>query len=97
MKKGSKAKKNHNPFAIFVVCVLIVLVGFQMVRVYGDLKDKRAEEKSVSAQYDQTKQENASMQADLDRAGDSAIYKEKAREELGLAEEGERIFYDVNN
>ncbi len=97
MKKEKPAKKNRNVFAIFVVFVLIVIVGFQMVHVYGDLKDKRAEEKAISAQYDQTTQENASMQADLDRAGGSDIYKEKAREELGLAEEGERIFYDVNN
>lgn len=97
MKKSGKARKNRNPLAILVICVLIAVVGFQMVRVYGSLKEKRAEKNTYSTQLENLQQQDASMQADLDRADDPDIYKEKAREQLGLAEEGERIFYDVNN
>ncbi|MDO4810329.1 MAG: septum formation initiator family protein [Eubacteriales bacterium] len=98
MKKEKRARKNRNSLAILVVFVLIAVVGFELFQVYGkQLKDARAELKSTSAQLEQQQQENASLQADLDRADDPAIYKEKAREQLGLAEDGERIFYDVNN
>ena len=98
MKKSGNAKKKHNPLAIVVVFLLIVVVGFGLFRLYGkQLKDARAELKSASAQLEEVQQENAALQADLDRADDPEIYKEKAREQLGLAEEGERIFYDVND
>lgn len=97
MKNGKKAKKNRNPLAFLVVVVLIAVVGFELVQVYGKLKNTRAEKFAAATQLEELQQENASLQSDLDRADDPGIYKEKAREQLGLAEEGERIFYDVNN
>ena len=97
MKKSGNTKKKHNPLAILVICVLIAVVGLELVHVFGDLKTTMAEKNAAAAQLEQLQQENASLQADLDRADDPSIYKEKAREQLGLAEEGERIFYDVNN
>ena len=97
MKKGKQARKTHNPLAILVICVLIAVVGFELVQVYGELKSTKAEERSITEQYEQLQQENASLQNDLDRADDPTFYEELAREQLGLAQEGERIFYDVNN
>ena len=97
MKKSEKTKKKHNPLALLVIFVLIAVVGIELVHVFGDLKTAAAEKNAAATQLENTLQENASLQADLDRADDPEIYKEKAREQLGLAEEGERIFYDVND
>lgn len=97
MKKEKQAKKTRNPLAILVICVLIAVVGFELIQVYGDLKATRAEQRNIAAQYEQLQQENASLQADLDRKDDPTFYEELARDQLGLAQEGERIFYDVNN
>ena len=41
-------------------------------------------------------QENQALQSDLDKKDDPEFIKELARDQLGLAEAGERIFYDVN-
>lgn len=42
-------------------------------------------------------QENQALQSDLDKKDDQEFIKALARDLLGLAEEGERIFYDVND
>jgi len=42
-------------------------------------------------------QENEALQSDLSRKDDPDFIKALARDLLGLAEEGERIFYDVND
>lgn len=97
MRKGKKAGKNRNVLALLVIFVLIVVVGFELIQVYGDLSAKRAEENASAQQLEELQQKNASLQADLDRSDDPSFYEELAREQLGLAQEGERIFYDVNN
>lgn len=97
MRKGKKAGKNRNVLALLVVFVLIAVVGFELVQVYDDLRAKRTEKNISTQQLEDLQQENASLQADLDRSDDPSFYEELAREQLGLAQEGERIFYDVNN
>ena len=44
----------------------------------------------------QKQQENQALQSDLDKKDDTEFIKGLARDQLGLAESGERIFYDVN-
>ena len=44
----------------------------------------------------QQEQENEALRSDLAKKDDPDFIKELARDQLGLAEEGERIFYDVN-
>ena len=46
---------------------------------------------------EQQAQANDALKADLNKAGDENFIKGLARELLGLAESGERIFYDVND
>ena len=41
--------------------------------------------------------ENETLESDLSRADDEDFIMELARTQLGLAESGERIFYDVND
>jgi len=42
-------------------------------------------------------QENEALRSDLSKKDDPDFIKGLARDLLGLAEEGERIFYDVND
>lgn len=80
-----------------MVLLLIGVVAFETVNVYSQLETARAEETRLSAQVEQQKRENASLQSDLARADDPEFIKELAREQLNMAEQGERIFYDVNH
>ncbi len=80
-----------------MVLLLIGVVTVETVNVYSQLETARAEETRLSAQVEQQKRENASLQSDLARADDPEFIKELAREQLNMAEQGERIFYDVNH
>ena len=46
---------------------------------------------------EQQKKENSALESDLGKANDKEFIKGLAKDQLGLAEDGERIFYDVNH
>ena len=90
-------KKRNNMALVLVLAVLIVVIGVEIVNVYGRLKEVRAQEASLTQQLQEKTQENQALQSDLDKKDDPEFIKGLARDLLGLAEEGERIFYDVND
>ena len=96
MKRRKKTKK-HGGIVLLVVLLLIGVVSVETVRVYDQIHRAQEEEATLSLQLEEKKKENAALQQDLARADDLAFIKELARKQLGLAEQGERIFYDVNN
>ena len=96
MKHKKKTKKSGG-IVLLVVLLLIGVVGFELVTVYGQIAAAQEQERQLAAQVTEQRLANASLQQDLARADDEEFIKELAREELGLAEPGERIFYDVNN
>lgn len=97
MSKRKKGKKNRSLAGTLVLVVLLVIVGFQVVRVFGRISSARAEEASLNAQIQHLQKENEVLESDLNRSDDPSFYQELARSELGLTKKGERIFYDVNN
>ena len=80
-----------------MLAVLIVVVGVEIVNVYGRLRDVRAQEAALTQQMEEKTQENEALRSDLSKKDDPDFIKGLARDLLGLAEEGERIFYDVND
>lgn len=96
MKNKKKAKKRGGIVAL-VLLLLIAVAGFEVVQVYGQIRSAQVQEQLLREQVSAQQQANASLRQDLDRADDEEFIKELAREQLGLAEPGERIFYDVNN
>ena len=96
MKRRKRAKKSGG-IVLVVVLLLMGVVGYELFNVYGQIDDARGEERKLSAQVEQQQQANAALKQDLSRADDPTFIAELARELLGLAEPGERIFYDVNN
>lgn len=97
MKSAKKGQKNRNVLPFLILIVLLIVVGAELVTVSGKLRAARAEEASTAAMVQQRRQENDALQSDLDKADDPEFLQELAREQLGLAESGERIFYDVND
>ena len=97
MSSRKKGKKKRSLVGGLVLVVLLLVMGYQLFHVYGKISTARAEEAALSKQVTQQQQENAALKADIDRADDPDFYEELARSELDLAQDGERIFYDVNN
>ena len=93
----NRRKRRKGGIVLAVVLLLMGVVGVEVVQVYGQIDEAVAQEQLLQAQVQQQTQANASLRDDLARADDEEFIKELAREQLGLAEPGERIFYDVNN
>jgi cell division protein FtsL len=97
MAQKKTRKKRSNTVLLLVLAVLIVVVGVEIVNVYGRLRDVRAQEAALTQQMEEKTQENEALRSDLSKKDDPDFIKGLARDLLGLAEEGERIFYDVND
>ena len=97
MAQKKSRKKTSNTVLLLVLAGLIVVVGMEIVNVYGRLRDVRAQEAALTQQMEEKTQENEALRSDLSKKDDPDFIKGLARDLLGLAEEGERIFYDVND
>ena len=97
MKSAKNNKRKHSFLPFLLLIVLLIAVGVELLNVSGKLRTARNEQTRVTAQVQQRQQENEALQSDLDKADDEEFLKNLAREQLGLAEPGERIFYDVND
>lgn len=84
--------------ALLVLLVLLAAVTVEVVNIYGhQLPDIQRRSDALEQAIQQTEQENEALRSDLEHAGDPDFIQDLARDELGLATDGERIFYDVNN
>ena len=96
-KKPKRTKKCPSVLVMLVIVALVAVLGVQIVKVYGQLQAARQTETALDQQLTQQQQENEALRSDLARKNDESFIKALARDLLGLAEEGERIFYDVND
>lgn len=96
MARSKKAKKRTNTALLLVLIALAVFIGIELIQVNQRLGEAKMQEASLTRQMQQQQQENEALRSDLAKKDDPDFIKELARDQLGLAEEGERIFYDVN-
>ena len=96
-KKPKRTKKCPSVVVMLVIVALVAVLGVQIVKVYGQLQAARQTETALDQQLTQQQQENEALRSDLARKNNESFIKALARDLLGLAEEGERIFYDVND
>ena len=83
---------------LLVIVVLVAAAGAGIVRIYGSrLPELRSKSQALEAQIQQTEKQNDALRSDLEHQGDQDFIQGLARDDLGLASDGERIFYDVNN
>lgn len=96
MARSKKEKKRTNTALLLVLIALAVFIGIELIQVNQRLGEAKVQEASLTRQMQQQQQENEALRSDLAKKDDPDFIKELARDQLGLAEEGERIFYDVN-
>ena len=96
----AKSKKKTTEFSSkLTICFNFpVFLRLFICRVYGSrLPELRSKSQALDAQIQQTEKQNDVLRSDLDHEGDPDFIQGLARDDLGLASDGERIFYDVNN
>ena len=96
MARSKKAKKRTSTALLLVLIALAVFIGIELIQVNQRLGEAKVQEASLTRQMQEQQQENEALRSDLAKKDDPDFIKELARDQLGLAEEGERIFYDVN-
>lgn len=99
MQKGqAHAKKRRtNPILLLVILALVVFLGVELIRVGKRLNEAAQQQATLERQLQQQTQENQALESDLAKKDDEEFIKGLDRDQLGLAEAGERIFYDVND
>ncbi len=95
--KQDKKKKRRAPITLVVLVVLVAVVSVELLRVYGQLGSAKTQRDTMGQQLEEQKKENSDLESDLGKANDKEFLKGLAKDQLGLAEDGERIFYDVNH
>lgn len=95
--KQDKKKKRRAPITLLVLLVLVAVVSVELLRVYGQLDSAKTQLDTMGQQLEEQKKENSDLESDLGKANDKEFIKGLAKDQLGLAEVGERIFYDVNH
>jgi len=95
--KQDKKKKRRAPITLVVLLVLVAVVSVELLRVYGQLDSAKTQRDTMGQQLEEQKKENSDLESDLGKANDKEFIKGLAKDQLGLAEVGERIFYDVNH
>ena len=99
MAQGAKKtkKRRSDPLLLVVIAALVVFLGVELVQVGQRLNEATAQQAALERQLQQQTQENQALESDLAKKDDEEFIKDLARDQLGLAEAGERIFYDVND
>lgn len=90
--KKTKPKKPSNKLTLLILSVLILGVSIQIYHMFGQLQDAKAEETAYAEQLAQLQESNAELQRDIDNSEDMDLISDIARNELGLASEGEKVF-----
>ena len=98
MARAGKTRKVASGFSVrLVILALLLALGWQVWRMQDQLTAAKAQEQQLRQQVQTQQQENDALRSDLAKKDDESFIKALARDLLGLAEEGERIFYDVND
>ena len=98
----AKAEKHRQAvkagfFTKVLLLVLLAALGFQLYHLQGQMESARAQQQPLAAQVALRQQENDALQESIDHGGSEDEMKKIARDELGLVEPDEKVFYDTSN
>lgn len=98
---SAKRKRVKKVGAGFLSKLLILLLAagllWQLCSLQSNLQAAEEERQTVEAQVNAKEQENEALSQEIADGGSEEQMKEIARNELGMVEAGERVYYNVNN
>lgn len=94
---AAKSKTRAGAFAMLLILILLLTVGYQLMNIRGKLALARAEQSTLAERVARQEQENRSIEAALARAEDLEYLQQLAREQLGMVSPGQKDFYDVSH
>ena len=95
-KKNTK-KRRSGLLGALVLLILLGVMAYKLVEVYGDLSAAKDREARLYAQKEQKEEEVNSLEDALSHADDPDYILRLAGERYGMLEDGARIFRDVDS
>ena len=96
-KKQPRQRVRASLFTKVLLLVLLVGIGWQLVRLRDQVEAAEAEKARLETQIQAQQQENDALAADIAEGNTQEKMEEIARETLGLVYPGERVFIDKSN
>ena len=96
-KKQPRQRVRASLFTKVLILVLLVGIGWQLVRLRDQVEAAEAEKARLETQIQAQQQENDALAADIAEGNTQEKMEEIARETLGLVYPGERVFIDKSN
>lgn len=95
-KKHTK-KRRSGLLGALVLLILLGVMAYKLVEVYGDLSAAKEQEARLRTQVEQKEEENNSLKDALSHADDPDYILGLAGDRYGMLEDGARIFRDVDS
>lgn len=95
-KKNTK-KRRSGLLGALVLLILLGVMAYKLVEVYGDLSAAKEQEARLRTQVEQKEEENNSLKDALSHADDPDYILRLAGDRYGMLEDGARIFRDVDS
>ncbi len=92
-QKAAKAARPGSRLTLVILAALLMGISVQIFRMFGQLRDARAEEAAYAQQLAELKETNRQLKEDLDNSGSQALIEDIARDKLGMVNPGEKVFY----
>lgn len=80
-----------------LILVLTAALGWQLYGLRAKMKSAKAQQERISAQIAAKQEENDSLKDSIKKSGSKEEMEKIARDKLGLASPGEKVFYDTSN
>ena len=94
-KKSQPKKRPRRPsskLTLLILAVLLIGIAVQLRSVRAQLVEAKRQETAYQEQLSQLQTENARLEEDIANGGDESLIEDIARNQLGMAKEGEKIF-----
>lgn len=90
------AKKHRRIVPLAIVLLVLLFLSLHLLRLQSRIVEAKQTASELQTQVEELTEANEKLEADIFRAGDEELIKHIAGVELGLVEEGEKVFYDTN-
>ena len=79
-----------------IAAVVLLMLTFSLIRLHGRVDEARIRRDALAEEEASYKSANEQLESDIEKANDEDFIKGIARNELGLVEPGEKVFYDTS-
>ena len=90
------AKEHRRILPLAIVLLTLLLLSVHLVRLQSQIAKAKQTASALQTQVEELTEANEKLETEIFNAGDEQLIKNIASVELGLVEDGEKIFYDTS-